>query len=266
METKTQNLIELAKTIDFHQVKGIEMDKITLAYPNLTVEESYEIQKLWEQCALQRGDHKIGWKMGLTSVAKQQSVGVNEPIYGRLTQSMEINQDSLSLQGLIHPRVEPEIAFVMKKALKGSHLTPRDVWSATEFIMPAVEVIDSRYKNFSFTLVDVVADNASSSRFILSDQAYSPLNHSLGNLEVSMFRNGEKVQSGLGSAVLGHPVKSIIELAKMLDRDGQGIEAGMVILTGGITEAINIYDGDSLKVDFGPLGFIGFNVCNGKDE
>ena len=266
METKTQSLKQIAENIDFHQTKGIEMDKLTIAYPNLSVRDAYEIQKLWEQCAKKREDHKIGWKMGLTSIAKQKSVGVNEPIYGRLTNSMEVKGNTLSLKGLIHPRVEPEVAFVMKRDLKGKNLTPRDVWSATDFIMPAVEVIDSRYKNFSFTLVDVVADNASSSRFILSNQAFSPFHSPMDSLEVSMYRNGEKVQSGLGSAVLGHPVKSIIKLAEMLDRDGLGIEAGMVVLTGGMTEAINIYDGDTVKVEFGPLGSINFNASNGKDE
>jgi 2-oxo-3-hexenedioate decarboxylase len=260
MEAKTVNLKQIAENIDKHQTTGTDMDKITIDYPDLTVRDAYSIQKLWEQCASSRGDQKIGWKMGLTSVAKQKSVGVNEPIYGRLTKSMEVTSKRLSLNGLIHPRVEPEIAFVMKDELKGDQLTPRDVWKATEFIMPAVEVIDSRYKNFSFTLVDVVADNASSSRFILSNQAFSPLQVPLDKIEVQMLRNGGEVQTGIGAAVLGHPVQSVIELAKMLHRDNLSIQPGMVILTGGITEAVNVFDGDELTVKFDSLGEIHFDV------
>ncbi|MBM7583784.1 2-oxo-3-hexenedioate decarboxylase [Bacillus pakistanensis] len=266
MKTKTLTLKQIAEQIDHHQITGIDMDKITSHSPDITVKDSYEIQQHWEQCALKRGDLKIGWKMGLTSVAKQRSVGVNEPIYGRLTNSMEVHSNTLSLKGLIHPRVEPEIAFVIKEELKGDQLTARDVWKATEFIMPAVEVIDSRYKNFSFTLVDVVADNASSSRFFLSDQAFSPFHTPLDKLEVNMYRNGEKVQSGVGSAVLGHPVKSVIELAKMLHHVGLAIQPGMVILTGGITEAVNVYDGDELKVTFDSLGEINFDVKKEKED
>ncbi|MCP3740217.1 2-keto-4-pentenoate hydratase [Rossellomorea sp. BNER] len=266
METKTITLKQIAEQIDHHQTSGTDMDKVTIQSPELSVKDAYEIQQLWEQCAIKRGDQKIGWKMGLTSVAKQRSVGVNEPIYGRLTNSMEVTSNTLSLKGLIHPRVEPEIAFVMKEELKGEQLTARDVWKATEFIMPAVEVIDSRYKNFSFTLIDVVADNASSSRFFLSDQAFSPFQSSLDKLEVIMYRNGEKVQSGFGSAVLGHPVKSVIELAKMLHQVGLSIQPGMVILTGGITEAVNVFDGDELKVTFDSFGEINFDVKKEKED
>ncbi|WP_028784779.1 2-keto-4-pentenoate hydratase [Thalassobacillus devorans] len=260
METKTFDLKKLAKHIDKHQKDAEEMEKLTVQYPDMTVEDAYRIQSLWGKLAGARGDRMIGWKMGLTSHAKQESVGVNEPIYGRLTQSMEVAERKLTLNGLIHPRVEPEVAFVMKEKLKGENFTPRDIWAATDFIMPAVEVIDSRYKNFSFTLEDVVADNASSSKFFLGDQAYSPYHTSLSDMTVKLIKNGEIVQSGSGSAVLGHPVRSIIELANMINRFDLAIEPGMVILTGGITEAVTVHDGDDIKVDFGTLGSMELNV------
>ena len=260
METKTRNLKEIAEQIDAHQVAGTEMDKITINHPSLTVEDAYEIQKLCIDQAESRGDNIVGWKMGLTSKAKQESVGVSDPIYGRLTKPMELTEPVLSLEGLIHPRVEPEIAFVMNKELKGDSLTPRDIWMATEFIVPAVEVIDSRYRNFSFTLVDVVADNASSSKFLLGNQAYSPFHTSLSEVDVKMTQNGEEVQKGTGAAVLGHPVKSIVELTRMINKEGLSIKPGMVILTGGITEAVNVFKGDKIDVDFGPLGKLNFDV------
>ncbi|WP_270179970.1 2-keto-4-pentenoate hydratase [Alkalihalobacillus sp. CinArs1] len=260
METKTLTLNQIAEHIDTHQVKGTEMDKITIDHPSLTVEDAYEIQKLCIDQAELRGETMVGWKMGLTSKAKQESVGVKEPIYGRLTKKMEVTESVLKLNGLIHPRVEPEIAFVMKKELKGDHLTPKDIWSATEFILPAVEIIDSRYRNFSFTLVDVVADNASSSKFILGNQAYSPFHTSLSDVNVTMKQNGEEVQKGSGAAVLGHPIKSIVELTRMINKEGLSIKPGMVILTGGITEAVKVFDGDDITVDFGPLGKLSFEV------
>ncbi|MYL32106.1 4-oxalocrotonate decarboxylase [Pontibacillus yanchengensis] len=260
METNTLQLKQIAEMIDSHQTNGTEMDKITINHPSLTVDEAYEIQTLWSDTAENRGDHMIGWKMGLTSKVKQESVGVKEPIYGRLTQSMEVNHPVLLLDTLIHPRVEPEIAFVMNKEVKGGNVTPKDIWMATEMIMPAIEVIDSRYRNFSFTLEDVVADNASSSRFFLGDQAFSPYHTSLSDVEVTMSKNGEVVQSGLGSAVLGHPVRSIVELTTMINRSGLSIQPGMVILTGGITEAVNVYNGDQIDVDFGPLGKMNIDV------
>ncbi|MBO9130653.1 fumarylacetoacetate hydrolase family protein [Bacillus sp. 165] len=236
------------------------MGKVTLAHPTLNVQDAYEIQRLCMEQAIANGDRLIGWKMGLTSKAKQQSVGVEEAIYGRLTASMELTEPVLNLEGLIHPRVEPEFAFVINKELKGEQVTPRDVWLATECIFPALEVIDSRYKNFSFTLVDVVADNASSSKFLLGNQAFSPYSVSWDKVGVAMYRNGEKVQSGVGAAVLDHPVRSIVELVKMLSRSGLSIQPGMVVLAGGITEAINVYRGDHIEVQYDHIGSLSLQV------
>jgi len=254
------DLQAIAEEIYFYQTSAEEMEKITVCQPSLSVVDAYEIQALGAQLAIKRGDRLIGWKMGLTSKVKQVSVGVEEPIYGRLLASMEMADPILNLEGLIHPRVEPEIAFVFKKELGGENVTPRDVWLATECIFPAVEVIDSRYRNFSFTLVDVVADNASSAKFMLGDQAFSPYLMSLDEVGVAMFRNGEVVQTGSGATVLGHPVRSVVELTKMLSRREMSIEPGMVVLTGGITEAVNVFDGDEMEVRFDKLGTMSFSV------
>ena len=254
------NLHEIAAQIVLHQQNGTEMTKITIDNPSLTVDDAYEIQKISIEQADVQGDPLIGWKMGLTSIAKQKSVGVDEAIYGGLMKSLELTEPVLSMKGLIHPRVEPELAFVLKSDLSGEDVTIREVWAATECVMPAIEVIDSRYKNFSFTLVDVVADNASSTKFYLGDQAYSPYHTSWDKVKVEMYRNGEVVQSGLGADVLNHPVRSVVELVKMLSKSGQSLKAGMVILTGGITEAVNVFEGDHIEVDYGPVGKIRLDV------
>ncbi|MDQ0190279.1 2-keto-4-pentenoate hydratase [Alicyclobacillus cycloheptanicus] len=248
------NLQEIANELYRHQQKAEEMEKITLRYDGLTVEDAYQIQRLNIDNALRSGDRLAGWKMGLTSKAKQVSVGVNEPIYGRLLASMELSKSTVHLHGLIHPRLEPEIAFVFNKRLEGPKVTPRDVWLATECVMPAVEIIDSRYKNFSFTLTDVIADNASSAKFLVADQAYSPYQSQWDQIGVVMRKNGEVMQTGTGAAVLGHPVRSVVELVQMIHREALSVEPGMVVLTGGITEAIHLYEGDEVTVLFDGMG------------
>lgn len=198
--------------------------------------------------------------MGLTSLAKQRSVGLHQPIYGRLLRSMTISNGELSLEELIHPRIEPEFAFLIKEKLEGNNITEQDVWRATESIMPAVEVIDSRYKDFSFNLIDVIADNASGSRFFIKENKYGPAQFQWENLLVKIRLNGRVVQEGMGSAVMGHPVRSVVELVKMLHSSGLCIEPGMIVLTGGITEAVQFSSGDSIQVDFDQIGTIDLSV------
>jgi 2-oxo-3-hexenedioate decarboxylase len=254
------NLRAIANEIYHHQKNAIEMEKITTRHKSVTLEDAYKIQEINIEKALPDGDQFVGWKMGLTSIAKQQSVGVNQPIYGRLLKSMEVSKNQLSLAGLIHPRVEPEFAFLINKRLTGSNVTEQDVWNATEWIMPAMEVIDSRYKDFSFNLIDVVADNASSAKFFIMEQKFSPKRFDWENINVQLKLNDRVVQEGKGSAVMGHPVRSVVELVKMLDSSGLSIEPGMIVLTGGITEAIHVSNGDSVEVQFQNLGSIHLNV------
>ncbi|MBX5466180.1 MAG: fumarylacetoacetate hydrolase family protein [Alicyclobacillaceae bacterium] len=236
------------------------MGRVTDRWPGLTVEDAYRIQELVVDRMVADGDRVVGWKMGLTSAAKQRSMGVAEPIYGRLTAAMELSEPVLHLAGTIHPRVEPELAFVFKRSLGGPSVRPRDVWLATECVLPAFEIIDSRYQNFSFTLIDVVADNASGCRFYVGDQGYAPYAARWDEVGVVVTKNGEVVQTGAGAAVLGHPVQSVVTLVRMLDRIGAQIEAGMVVLTGGITEAVHLAAGDRVDIGFEGLGTIPLRV------
>ncbi|KKK39093.1 4-oxalocrotonate decarboxylase [Mesobacillus campisalis] len=244
----------IANEIYRHQKSAKEMDKISIRYPSITIEDAYKIQEINMEKELQNSDQFVGWKMGLTSLAKQQSVGVNQPIYGRLLKSMEMSNKKLSMEGLIHPRVEPELAFLMNKRLEGNNITEQEVWEATEGIMPALEIIDSRYKDFSFNLMDVVADNASSARFLISEIMYKPGQLQWEKAKVRMKLNNQVVQEGKGSAVLGNPVRSVVELVKMLHASGLCIEPGMIVLTGAITEAIHVFRGDSIETEFVGLG------------
>lgn len=253
------NLNVIANEIYIHQKNASQMEKISMRY-QLNIMDAYKIQEINMEKELLDGNQFVGWKMGLTSLAKQQSVGVNQPIYGRLLKSMEMSNEELLLEGLIHPRVEPEFAFLLNKKLEGNNVTEEEVWQATEAIMPALEVIDSRYKNFSFNLLDVVADNASSAKFFIHEQRYAPNQFQWENIQVQMKLNGEVVQEGKGSDVMGHPVRSLVELVKMLHSSGLCIEPGMIVLTGGITEAIHILTGDLIEVHFEELGKIDLSV------
>ncbi|AXF57995.1 4-oxalocrotonate decarboxylase [Salicibibacter kimchii] len=252
----------MASEIEENQRNGIEMEKVTLKYPKMTVEEAYDVQSQTIQRYRDRGDEMVGWKMGLTSVAKQKSMNVEEPIYGRLTNSMKLSTPTLKMENLIHPKVEPEFAFLINKELKGDQLQVKDVWEATKEVYPALEIIDSRYKNFSFTLTDVIADNASSSKFILGKEGFPPEYTDWDNVKVTMFVNGDEVQSGYGKAVLDHPVNSIIELSKMLNRTGLSIKPGMIVLVGAITEAVSVKKGDYLEVNYETLGQLNLNVTD----
>jgi 2-oxo-3-hexenedioate decarboxylase len=251
---------KIADEISWHQKNALELDKITQRYKDLSLEDAYEIQHLNIEKECQTGDRLIGWKMGLTSIAKQESVGVDQPIYGGLLESMVIEEPVLHVEKLIHPRVEPEIAFLFNKRLEGKDITEQDVWDATKCIMPALEVIDSRYKDFSFNLIDVVADNASSARFLVSKKMYAPNQFKLDKIGVVMKLNGQIVQEGNGSAVMGNPVRSVMKLVHMLHRTGQCIEPGMVLLTGGITEAIHVQIGDVITVEYDQLGTLNLTV------
>lgn len=240
------------------EIQSIE--KLTLTNPNLTVEEAYEIQRMSMEKSLTEQNQLIGWKMGLTSTAKQKQVGVDSPIYGRLTTNMNLKKPVIKAEEYIHPRVEAEIAFVFNKELKGSHLTPLEVWPAIESVFLALEVIDSRYENFSFSLQDVVADNASSSKVLLSPQAFSPYATDWSAIKVKLKHNGEEKLEGTGAAVLGHPIYSVIELLNMLAKEGRGILPGQLVLTGGITDAIAVRTGDKIEADYGSFGVLSLNV------
>lgn len=254
------DLERIADHVFLHQQEGREMPKLTAEHPDLSVEDAYRIQALVIDRQIRQGDRLAGWKMGLTSVAKQKSMGVEEPIFGRLMASGEMERPLLSLSGKVHPRVEPEIAFVFKHELSGADVNPRAVWLATEYVVPAFEIIDSRYEKFSFTLPDVVADNASGCQFFTADQGFSPYHLPWDEVGVVVRKNGEVVQTAAGAAVLGHPVLSVVTLARMLHRIGEKIHPGMVVLTGGITEAVFLGEGDRIDMTFDRLGTISLGV------
>ncbi len=231
--------------------------------PDLTVEEGYLIQQEIVNQKLRDGRKIVGPKMGLTSQAKMKQMKVDDPIYGYVFDYMLIeNGGNLSLSELIHPKVEAEIAFVIGKDIEGPGVTGAQVLAATEHVLPALEIIDSRYENFNFTLPDVVADNASTSRVVFGTTLHKPDRFELDLVGATLSINGEIKELGAGAAVLGHPAHSVAMLANMLSKKGEKVRAGDIILTGGITGAIRLENGDFVSGKFDGLGEVSFKVVD----
>lgn len=239
-----------------------EIYKVTATHKeDLTIEEAYLVQKEIVQLKLVEGHRIIGPKMGLTSKAKLTQMNVNEPIYGYIFSNMVINNGGqLSLSELIHPKVEAEIAFVIGDDIIGPDITGADVLNKTEYVVPALEIIDSRYENFRFSLPDVIADNASSSKVVFGTTFKDPKKFELDLLGVTLSINGEMKAFGTGAEVLGHPANSVAMLANMLSRNGEKINKGDVILTGALTEAIHLSKGDFICGKYDGLGEVRFTV------
>ncbi|MCD2136420.1 2-keto-4-pentenoate hydratase [Salinicoccus halitifaciens] len=235
-----------------------EVLKITNEYPELNIEQAYKIQKgLLEKRIKENNTEKVGIKLGLTSKAKQEMMGVNEPIYGDLHADMREESDQpISCSDLIHPKIEPEIAFFIEEDIVGSNISEDDILKATKYIAPALEIIDSRYKDFKFTLVDVVADNCSSSKFLVGEKTLLNEEIDLGNIQMSMDKNEVTVQTGVSSAVLGHPLTAMAWAANLLIENGGGFKKGDIVLSGAITEAVTVEPGDTISAEFDYIGAI----------
>ena len=247
---------ELASHLEAAERNAEAVDKVTERHPEMTLADAYEIQ--WRARAIKEraGPRIVGMKMGLTSRAKMEQMGVPSPCYGYLADYFACAEgEPIDTQRLIHPRVEAEIAVVTKTELRAP-LHAGDVIRAIDFIVPAVEVIDSRYRNFKFDLPSVVADNTSSTRYVLGSVSRRLDGLDLRTLGVVMEKNGEVVHTGAGAAVLGHPLESVAELARMVAARGASIPTGSLILTGGITAAIAVAAGDCITVRYQELGSV----------
>jgi len=246
---------KLAKHCEDAELNAQEITKITDDYPEMTYEDAYDIQWTARRAKEARGHKIVGMKMGLTSQAKMKQMGVENPCYGYLADYFSFSDGAqIKIDELIHPKVEAEIAFVLKDDLSGPGCHIGDVLAATDFVMPAVEIIDSRYKDFKFDLKSVIADNSSSSRYVSGGRMRDVKDLDLKTLGVVMEINGEVVQLGAGAAVLGHPATAIAMLANMLAERGEILKAGSYILSGAITAAMSVKKGDNVTVKFQDLG------------
>lgn len=234
-----------------------DVEPLTDAWPELDLETAYAIQDETLRRRLARGETLVGVKLGLTSRAKQERMGVDSPLVAWLTDAMVLPAGAPVPQGrLIHPRAEPEIAFHMARSLSGPGVTAVSALAAVGSVHAAVEIIDSRYRDFRFKLPDVVADNASSAAYMTGPIAVPPSALDL-TLEACLLTvDGVVVDSATGAAVQGHPAEALALAANALAQRGLQIEEGWIVLTGGMTDAVAMPPGAALTAAFTNLGAV----------
>jgi 2-oxo-3-hexenedioate decarboxylase len=228
---------------------------ITDEWPGLDLDAAYAVQDETLRRRLDRGEHLVGVKLGLTSRAKQERMGIAAPLTAWLTDGMLLPTGAPVPQDrLIHPRAEPEIVFVMKDRLAGPGVTAATALAAVGSVHGGIEVIDSRYRDFRFTLPDVVADNASSGRFLTGPVGVPPETLDLAMEACLVEVDGRVADSATGAAVQGHPAEALALAANELGRRGLAIEPGWLVLTGGMTDAVPVPPGTTVAVHFTHLG------------
>jgi 2-keto-4-pentenoate hydratase len=228
---------------------------LTETDPGITVEEAYRIQLRVMERKKASGQVVVGKKIGLTSLAMQAMLGVKEPDYGHILNGMVVLEgEKIPSAELIQPRIEGELAFVLKEDLRGPGVTLTDVIRSSDGVIPSLEIIDSRIVDWKIKLPDTVADNASSARIVLGGKITPILGFDLRTVGMVLEKNGEVVATAAGAAVLGNPPQAVAWLANKLAVYGIPLRKGEMILSGSLTAAIPVGPGDSIRADFGPLG------------
>ncbi|MFK7899044.1 MAG: 2-keto-4-pentenoate hydratase [Myxococcota bacterium] len=231
------------------------IEPLAKRWSEIDVEDAYEIQRLNIEARIRDGASIRGHKVGLSSRAMQEMMGVREPDYGHLLDDMFVFEgDAVAAEEMLQPRVEIEVAFVLGATLpmKGCHAA--DVIRATEFILPSIEIIDSRIADWQIGIVDTIADNASSAKVVLGGNPRRLTDLDVRGIGAALRLNGEIVETGTSSAVLGNPVTSVAWLANTIGRFGVALEAGHVVLPGSCTRAVTVRAGDAVRADFEGLG------------
>ena len=218
-----------------------------------SAEDAYAVQTAWNRLRLERGERVVGRKIGLTSRAIQEQLGVSEPDYGNLWASRHFRAEDgrveFPAEAFIEPRLEGEISFLMSRPLRGPDVTIEEVLGATEAVAAAFEVVDSRISDWRITLADTVADNASYGAFTTGPWDARPLETDLRTLGMLLHKNGETAETGVGAAALGHPARAVAWLANKLSSFGVNLEAGDVVLSGALSRAVPARRGDAFVLE-----------------
>ena len=230
------------------------MVQLSSTWPSITFEDAYAIQNEVQQQKMAEGRKLIGHKVGLTSKAMQQSSQINEPDYGHLLDDMMIADGAKVLHAnYCAPRVEVELAFILGKPLQGPGVGLTDVLRATEYVVPALEIVDARVQN-PRKIFDTISDNGAAAGIVVGGRPIRPMDMDLRWIGGIMYRNGEIEETGLAAGVLGHPALGVAWLANKLGQLGVTLEAGHLVLSGSFTRVVWAQKGDTLHGDFGPLG------------
>lgn len=225
---------------------------LTERFESIKIEDAYHISQAMLQARLSdTGEKIVGKKIGVTSLAVQEMLGVFQPDFGFLTSNMEVaNKGECKIEGnLIQPRAEAEIAFLLKQDLQGPGVTEQDVLHATECVMPCFEIVDSRIHDWKIKIQDTIADNASCGVFVVGEERINPNEVDLPALEVTVFKNGKQISSGKGEAVQGNPLTAVAWLANTLGEFGIPFKAGETILSGSLVPLEPVIAGDEMHME-----------------
>ena len=226
-------------------------------YEGMDIEDSYAVQKLWASRLEAQGKRVVGCKIGLTSKAMQAATGITEPDYGVIFDDMVLENGSVVEWGrYTHPRIEVELAFRLNQDLKGPGITLFDVLDATDYVVPALEILDSRIEMQGRTIVDTISDNAAMGAMVVGGRPVRPYDVDLRWVSALLYQNQEIVETGVAAGVLNHPASGVAWLADKLAQHGQSLRAGDLVLAGSFTRPMWVYEGDTVYADYGPLGTV----------
>lgn len=254
---------QAAARLDTAERSRQQIRQFSLDYPNITIEDAYAIQRAWVEQKIKDGRKLVGHKIGLTSRAMQMSSNITEPDYGALLDDMLFEEGSdIPFERFIVPRVEVELAFILGKPLKGPNVTIFDVLDATEWVIPALEIIDARIQQIdpetkvTRKVFDTISDNAANGGVVMGGRAVRPTEIDLRKVPAVLYRNGVIEESGVSAAVLNHPAKGVAWLANKLAPYDVTLQPGQIILGGSFTRPVAASPGDTFHVDYDMLGSI----------
>jgi 2-oxo-hept-3-ene-1,7-dioate hydratase len=259
----TKDIQKAADDLYQAEINRQPIDPITLTHPDMSMDDAYAIQKSWVDKKINDGRRIVGYKIGLTSRAMQKAMKINEPDYGVLLDDMVFADGSeIETAQFCDPRIEVELAFVLKDKLEGESVTIFDVLNATDYVVPALEIIAARSHRvhpdtgYTRTIKDTIADNAANAGIIIGGRPIKPLDVDLRWCGALFYQNGVLEETGLAAGVLNHPANGICWVAKRFAPHGIALEPGQIILAGSFTRPAIIKAGDTIHADYGPLGGI----------
>ena len=245
------------------EATGKQIGLLSLQYPDIAMDDAYEIQNAIYRAKLEQGRRVIGWKIGLTSKAMQSALNIDIPDSGILFDDMLFQSgDTIPAGRFIQPRIEAEIAFVMKKSLAGADVTQADVIDATDYVVPSIEILDTRIVRAdpatgkSRVIFDTISDNAANAGIVLGREQHAIDAFDLRWVGALAYCNEELEETGLGAGVLDNPVESVVWLARRMAQYGQSIEPGQVILSGSFIRPVECPPESNIKADFGSFGSV----------
>ncbi len=257
MIKREKHLAELAENLWQARSSGAPIDPLSRGASPPTLEEAYEIQKIVTARGLAEGRRLYGRKIGLTSLAVQQRFGVDQPDFGVLFADMNVAEGMPIPAGrLIQPQAEVELAFMLRSDLDMDQPTVADVISAVEYVVPAIEIVDSRICNWEIGITDTVADNASSGLFVLGGPVHTIAGLEMAHCQMTLTKNGELASKGNGAACLGHPLNAVRWLATTLRALGDPLRAGDIILSGAMGPLVPVAPGDQLVATISGIGTV----------